>query len=231
MIDPKNRVAMVSGASRGIGRKVVERLLESGFRVSAGVRDPRGLVAGERLHVQRYDAESALSAQDWVAACVERFGRLDALVNVAGISSPFQVEDEDETALDQLWAVNVKGPLRLIRYAMPHLRRAGEGRVVNLASLSGKRVRNANAGYAMSKFSLVALTHSVRHAGWEDGVRATALCPGFVMSDMTMNVTKMPREQMTDPADVAVLVETLLLLPRAASVAELLVNCQHEDAL
>ncbi len=219
MIDPKNRVAMVSGASRGIGRKVVERLLESGFRVSAGVRDPRGLMAGERLHVQRYDAES------------ERFGRLDALVNVAGISSPFQVEDEDETALDQLWAVNVKGPLRLIRYAMPHLRRAGEGRVVNLASLSGKRVRNANAGYAMSKFSLVALTHSVRHAGWEDGVRATALCPGFVMSDMTMNVTKKPREQMTDPADVAVLVETLLLLPRAASVAELLVNCQHEDAL
>ena len=231
MIDPKGRVAMVSGAARGIGRHVVERLLASGFHVSAGVRDPRGLTETAQLHLQRYDAESPASPKDWVGACLARFGRIDALVNIAGINASFQVEDEDETALDQLWAVNVKAPLRLIRHAMPHLRRAGEGRVVNLASLSGKRVRNANAGYAMSKFALIGLTHAVRHAGWDDGVRATALCPGFVISDMTRNVTKIPREQMTNPADLAVLVETLLLLPRTASVAELLVNCQHEDAL
>jgi NAD(P)-dependent dehydrogenase (short-subunit alcohol dehydrogenase family) len=231
MLDPVNRVALVSGASRGIGRKVVERLLASGFQVSAGLRDTSVLEPHERLHVQRYDAASAVSAKDWVAACLERFGRLDALVNVAGINPVFQVEDEDETALDQLWAVNVKGPLRLIRASLPHLRKAGNGRVVNIASLSGKRLRNANAGYAMSKFALVALTHAVRHAGWDDGVRATALCPGFVISDMTMKVTKVPRAEMTDPADLAVLVEMLLLLPATASIAELLVNCQHEDAL
>jgi NAD(P)-dependent dehydrogenase (short-subunit alcohol dehydrogenase family) len=231
MLVPSGRVAMVSGASRGIGRKVVERLLASGFHVSAGLRDPRVLPAAERLDAQPYDADDPASPRDWVAACIARFGRIDALVNVAGINNAFQVEDEDESALDALWAINVKAPLRLIRHALPHLRRAGEGRVVNLASLSGKRVRNANAGYAMSKFALVALTHAVRHAGWDDGVRATALCPGFVMSDMTMKVTKIPRHGMTDPADVAVLVETLLLLPRTASIAELLVNCQHEDAL
>ncbi len=231
MLEPNNRVVMVSGASRGIGRTVVERLLKAGFQVSAGVREPRGLVAGDRLHLHRYDAESIESARNWVAACVARFARLDGLVNVAGINAGFGVEDEDETALDQLWAVNVKGPLRLIRFAMPHLRTSGDGRVVNVASLSGKRVRNANAGYAMSKFALVALTHAVRHAGWDDGVRATALCPGFVASDMTTHVTKVPRERMTDPADLAALVEMLLSLPRTASVAELLVNCQHEDAL
>ena len=231
MLDPTNRVALVSGASRGIGRKVVERLLASGFQVSAGLRDTSVLPPHERLHAQHYDAASASSATDWVAACVARFGRLDALVNVAGINTAYQIEEEDETALDQLWAINVKGPLRLIRASLPHLRKAGNGRVVNVASLSGKRVRNANAGYAMSKFALVALTHAVRHAGWDDGIRATALCPGFVISDMTMKVTKFPRAQMTDPADLAELVEMLLLLPATAAIAELLVNCQHEDML
>jgi NAD(P)-dependent dehydrogenase (short-subunit alcohol dehydrogenase family) len=92
-------------------------------------------------------------------------------------------------------------------------------------------VRNSNVGYAMSKFALVALTHAVRQAGWADGVRATALCPGFVATDMTAHVTKMPRERMTEPGDVALLVDTVLRLGNTASVAELLVNCQLEDTL
>jgi NAD(P)-dependent dehydrogenase (short-subunit alcohol dehydrogenase family) len=222
---------MVSGASRGIGRRVMERLLASGFCVSAGVRDPRGLPGQERLLVHRYEAESLEAARDWVAATAARFGRIDALVNAAGINPMARISDADETALDRTWAVNVKGPLRLIRLAMPHLVASGSGRVVNIASLSGKRVANENIGYAMSKFALVALTHEVRREGWEHGVRATALCPGFVATDMSAAMTRMPREQMTDPADVAVLAETLLLLPNNAVMAELLVNCRLEPML
>ncbi|MBN8891006.1 MAG: short-chain dehydrogenase [Rhodospirillales bacterium 70-18] len=233
MLDPKGRVAMVSGAARGIGRCIVERLLESGFRVSAGVRaSAQGLVESDRLMLHRYEAESLDSARGWVDATVARFGKLDALVNAAGISAPrAKLEDEDETALDRMFAVNVKGPLRLIRLAMPHLRAGGTGRVVNVASLSGKRVANENVGYAISKFALVALTAEVRRQGWPHGVRATALCPGFVATDMTMHVTALPREQMTDAADLAVLAETVMLLPNNASVAELLVNCRHEAML
>ncbi|MCW3473048.1 SDR family NAD(P)-dependent oxidoreductase [Limobrevibacterium gyesilva] len=231
MLDPNGRVVMVSGAARGIGRHVVERLVAAGFQVSAGVRSARGLTEGGRLMLHPYEAESLEAARDWVAATVSRFGRLDGLVNAAGINPAFAVIDEDETALDRMWAVNVKGPLRLIRFALPHLKASGTGRVINVASLSGKRVRNANVGYAMSKFAVVALTHGVRHDGWDQGVRATALCPGFVATDMTAAVTKVSRTQMTDPADLAVLVEMLLRLPNNASVAELLVNCQHEDTL
>jgi len=230
MLEADGRVAMVSGASRGIGRRVMERLLVSGFCVSVGVRDPRSVAAHERLLVCRYDAESVEAAREWVAATAARFGRIDALVNAAGINPMARISDDDETALDRTWAVNVKGPLRLIRSAMPHLQVSGTGRVVNIASLSGKRVANENIGYAMSKFSLIALTHAVRREGWEHGVRATALCPGFVATDMSM-AAKMPREQMTDAADVAVLAETLLLLPNNAVVAELLVNCRLEFML
>jgi NAD(P)-dependent dehydrogenase (short-subunit alcohol dehydrogenase family) len=225
-----DRVVMVSGASRGIGRAVVERLLDSGFRVAAGVRDARGLKGADRLLVQRYDAESVESAKAFVAATLDKFGALHGLVNAAGINPKFLVTDEDETALDQLLSVNVKGPLRLSRAALPHLRACGTGRIVNVASLSGKRVANPSAGYAMSKFALVALTHAIRREAWDDGVRATALCPGFVETDMTVGAN-FPRESMSKPGDLAVLTEMLLLLPNTAVVAELLVNCRLETVI
>jgi NAD(P)-dependent dehydrogenase (short-subunit alcohol dehydrogenase family) len=232
MLDARGRVAMVSGASRGIGRRIAEKLRASGFLVSAGVRDPRAVTGGDGLLVSRYDAERAEDASTWVAATVEMFGRVDALVNAAGISVPrTRLDEADETGLDAMWRVNVKGPLRLIRAALPHLRASGTGRVVNIASLSGKRVANENFGYAMSKFALVALTQAVRREGWDDGVRATALCPGFVATDMTAYVTTAPREKMTDAGDIAVLAEMLLLLPNTATIGELLVNWRLEPML
>ncbi len=231
MLDPKGRVVMVSGAARGIGRAVVERLLAAGCRVSAGVRQARGLAESADLLVHRYDAESVDSAAAWVDATVARFGRLDGLVNAAGINPVAEIGNPDESALDSMWLVNVKGPLRLIRLTLPHLAASGHGRVVNVASMSGKRVRNSNVGYAMTKFALVALTHAVRREGWDAGIRATALCPSFVDTDMTAAVTKVPREQMTSPTDLAELVATVLHLPAHAVVAELLVNCRHEDML
>ena len=231
MLDPKDRVVMLSGAARGIGRAVLERLLASGCRVSAGVRDARGLEGSDRLLLHRYDAESLESAEAWLGATLARFGALHALVNAAGINARARLDDPDETGLDALWRVNVKGPMRLIRLALPALRACGEGRVVNVSSLSGKRVKNENIGYAMSKFALTALTHAVRQQGWEDGVRATALCPGFVATDMTADVSIWPRARMTQAEDLAVLVETMILLPNNATVAELLVNCRIEDTL
>ena len=230
MLDPAGRVVMVSGAARGIGRAVVERLLADGFSVSAGVR-ASSLESGDRLMVHRYDAESLDSAEAWRDATLARFGSLHGLVNAAGVSLPgATLADADEDALDAMWLVNVKAPLRLIRLALPALQQGGDGRVVNVSSLSGKRVANANVGYAMSKFALTALTHAVRREGWDHGVRATAICPGFVATDMTAAVTAVPRASMTDPADVAALISMALLLPGTANVAEMLVNCRLESS-
>jgi NAD(P)-dependent dehydrogenase (short-subunit alcohol dehydrogenase family) len=230
MLDPTDRVVMVSGAARGIGRAVVERLLADGFRVSAGVRSST-LQPSERLMVHRYDAESFEGAQAWRDATLARFGSVHGLVNAAGVSLPnATLADVDEGPLDAMWLVNVKAPLRLIRLLMPALKQGGDGRVVNVSSLSGKRVANANIGYAMSKFALVALTHAVRRDGWEQGVRATAMCPGFVATDMTVNATAVPRASMSNPADVAALIAMALLLPGTANVAEMLINCRLETS-
>jgi NAD(P)-dependent dehydrogenase (short-subunit alcohol dehydrogenase family) len=162
---------------------------------------------------------------------VARHGRIDALVNAAGVNPRGAMLDADEAPFDRMWDINAKGPMRAIRAAWPHLVASGAGRVINVASLSGKRVRNDNLGYAMSKFAVMALTQEVRRLGWEHGIRATALCPGFVDTDMTAHVTKLPRSEMTRPEDLAALVEAVLHLPNTASVAELLVNCRHEDTL
>jgi NAD(P)-dependent dehydrogenase (short-subunit alcohol dehydrogenase family) len=229
MLKPDGRVVMVSGASRGIGRAIVERLVTSGFTISAGLRDPHALPSDERLSVHRYEAEEPGSAEAWVEGTAARWGRIDGLVNAAGIHKVVRVFDGSEDELDEMWRVNVKGPWRLTRAAAPNLAASGHGRVVNLASSAGKRVP-ANVGYAMSKFAVVALTHGIRREGWESGIRATAICPGLVATDMA-SVFSLPPEEMSQPADIAALVETMLCVPNNAAVSELVVHCQFEPML
>jgi NAD(P)-dependent dehydrogenase (short-subunit alcohol dehydrogenase family) len=114
---------------------------------------------------------------------------------------------------------------------MPHLEASGVGRVVNIASLSAKRVLGLNAGYQMSKHAMLALTHATRRAGWEKGVRATAVCPGFVNTDLVTGITDVPREEMTQPHDLARLVVSILSLPNTAAVSEVVVNYRYEPML
>jgi len=236
MLEPKGRVVMISGANRGIGLAVAQALLGKGYSVSLGARDPKKLdklldKMSDRALAHAYDAAQPGSDEAWVAATAKRFGRIDGLVNNAGIAPVAQVEDADDANLDALWAVNVKAPMRMIRLALPHLRKAGAGRIVNISSLSGKRVKNENAGYAMSKFALMALTHATRRIAWDDGVRVTAVCPSFVATDLTAGVTKVSRAEMIDPGDLAEVVAMALALPNTAAIAELLVNCRLEDTL
>jgi NAD(P)-dependent dehydrogenase (short-subunit alcohol dehydrogenase family) len=137
----------------------------------------------------------------------------------------------DDGDLDDLIQVNVKSPLRLVRAAWPHLVASGHGRVVTIASLSGKRVKSAKSGlYAISKFAALAMTHAIRHAGWDEGVRATAVCPGFVATDMAAGLANRPPEAMTQPQDVARIVAFLLDLPDTASITEIPINSTLEDS-
>lgn len=228
-------VAMISGASRGIGLAIAHELKQAGMSLSLGIRRPGDfadpLASDDDVLAHGYEARDRGAAGSWVDATMARFGRIDVLVNNAGISRFVGLEEGDEDDLDDLFAVNVTAPFRLIRAALPHLKASGRGRVINVASLSGKRVMGLNAGYQMSKHAVVALTHAVRRIGWEHGIRATALCPGFVDTDLTVHVTDVARDQMTAPEDLARLVATVVALPNTAAVAELLVNCRYEHML
>jgi len=234
-----SRVAMISGANRGIGQEVAIELARRGFRLSLGVREPNKLsrdASGlETAFAFAYEAQKRDAGQEWVKATMAEFGRIDVVVSNAGICPYVDLEegidgnDTADNALDDVLEINVKAPFRLIRAAMPHLRVSGKGRVIQLASLSGKRVRNGNVGYQMSKHAVIALNHAVRRAGWKDGVRGTAICPGYVNTDMAASSADIPGDAMTQPADLAVLIANTIDMPNTASVAEILVNCRHED--
>ena len=224
------RVALVSGGNRGIGAAIVQALVEHGWDVSVGIRRPRSLP--NAAQVQRYDAQDRTSEAAWVAAAVERFGRIDAIIANAGIMIPKTVIEAEDEDLDALLEVNVKSPLRLIRAAWPQLVASGRGRVVTIVSLSGLRVKTPRSGlYSVSKFAALALTHAVRQTGWDDGIRAVAVCPGFVVSDMSAAVTDRAPETMTQPDDLARIVAFVLDLPNRASIATLPINSTLEESL
>lgn len=243
-------VAMISGANRGIGEAIAAGLHADGWMLSLGARDTAALEAsaakyrtdtardgdhtgtagggGPAVTLHRYDATEDGAAERWTAETIAAHGRIDCLVNNAGIAHPDAFEELTEDTLDEMWEVNAKGPFRMIRATLPHLRRSGEGRIVNVISMSGKRVRGTFApGYAMSKHAAMALHHSVRHLAFPDGIRCTAVCPGYVQTDMTSGFGVDP-SIMIQADDLAQALATILRLPNTASVAELLVTTEPE---
>ncbi len=255
MRDITGSVAMISGANRGIGAAIAAALHADGWSLSLGARDVSSLEAsaaryrtdvtggggreersdaagpsGERppVTLHRYDADDAGAAERWTSETIEAHGRIDCLVNNAGVAYPDDFEELTEDMLDEMWEVNAKGPFRMIRATLDHLRGSGEGRIVNVISMSGKRVRGTFApGYAMSKHAAMALHHSVRHLTFPDGIRCTAVCPGYVQTDMTAEFGVDP-SIMIQAADLAHTLATILRLPNTASVAELLVTTEPE---
>lgn len=234
------RVVMISGGARGIGKAIVRQLLDNGYCVSMGVRSPgeAAKVFGQddpsRLLIHRFDALLPETAADWVEKTIARFGKIDALVNNAGIWRALDFASGDESVLDEIWAVNVKAPFRLIKLALPWLRRSGRGRIINIGSTDGKRYRNTDTSiaYSVSKSALITLTHAARHAGWEDGIRVTAICPGGVKTDLLDGVPgASPSADLLEPETVAETVLFLLGLPNTASIAELIVNTRLEPTM
>jgi NAD(P)-dependent dehydrogenase (short-subunit alcohol dehydrogenase family) len=235
LLRPEGRVVALSGASRGLGAAIAQRLHAEGYTLALGQRDPaatRRRLGEDRISHHRYDAAEPASAEAWIDAVLARHGRLDALVNNAGILRRVTWEEGGEAELDELWTVNVKAPFRAMRRALPHLRAAGHGRVVNIASTDGKRIRDASVsiGYAMTKHALVALSQAAKMAGWEEGVRVTALCPGAIDTDLLAGLPGVSATRLS-PATVAEIVALLLRLPDTATIAELVVNTRLEHTL
>jgi NAD(P)-dependent dehydrogenase (short-subunit alcohol dehydrogenase family) len=229
-----SRTILISGASRGIGLAIAERLLADGHRLSLGVRNPAALqgTALDHPHVllQPYNAEDPAAAEAWVAASVSHFGAIDSVVHSAGVFSrvPLLFERGQEQKIQQLWDVNVMGPWWLTRAAWPQLAAHGSGRIVVLVSMSGKRSKGRLAGYTASKFALMGLCQTMRNEGWEQGIRVTAICPSWVNTDMAAAVNAMPKEAMSQPGDIASLTAQLLELPNSCVPFELAVSCNLE---
>jgi NAD(P)-dependent dehydrogenase (short-subunit alcohol dehydrogenase family) len=186
-------VALVTGASRGLGFALARELVASGSRVALVARDPAALErargrlcaagpadAAERIVVVAADVGVRDQARAAIETVLARFGRLDLLLNNAGtIDFGSAAETPDEVYAAAL-RVHFWGPLTLMRAALPAMRRQGGGGIVNVAAIEGLVGVPRLAATAASKFALVGLTESVRAEWAADGVRVTLICPGFI---------------------------------------------------
>ena len=211
--------ALVTGGSSGIGLAIARMLAEEGYALTlAGRKLERLEVAREGLDAAIVSADVSVEADcdRLVAEHVELHGGLDVLVNSAGVGIAGTTGDTSTKAWDLPRAVNLRGAFLVTRAALPHLR-ATKGYVVNLASIAGTIPTPGLAAYGASKAALIALTRSLDREEADAGVRATALCPGFVDTPMT-TWAGIPGDEMIAPEDCAEIVRALLRLSPFARV-------------
>jgi len=175
------RRALVTGAASGIGRAIAERLVADGWSVLAVDLQPDPDGPGEPFAA---DLATRAGNRAAVAAAAERFGGIDAVVANAGFQHVSPVEDFDEDRWDALLAVLLTSPFLLARYAWPQLKESGEGRILVVASVHGLVASPFKAGYVAAKHGAVGLVKSLALEGAADGIRAVALCPGFVRTPL-----------------------------------------------
>jgi 3-oxoacyl-[acyl-carrier protein] reductase len=211
--------ALVTGGSSGIGLAIARALAEDGYELTLAARNVTRLDAAAAelgATVVSADVSSEDDCVRLVVAHAKAHDGLDVLVNSAGVGFAGTVGDTTTKRFDLQLAVNLRGAFLVTREALPLLR-ASRGYVVNLASIAGTIPTPGLSSYGAAKAALIALTRSLDREEADNGVRATALCPGFVDTPMT-GWTGLDRERMIQPEDCAELVRALLRLSPYARV-------------
>jgi NAD(P)-dependent dehydrogenase (short-subunit alcohol dehydrogenase family) len=181
----EGKVALVTGASRGIGAAVAHMLDKRGVKLGLASRSGDDL--GLDAVAQPCDVRELEQLESIVAATVERFGRLDILVANAGVGAYGPFLDLSREHLDEMIDVNLKGTLYAVRAALPHLVESGQADIVTVASEAGRRGLPFEATYCASKFGQVGFTRALDHELREHGVRCTNVCPGGVATDFALD--------------------------------------------
>lgn len=193
------KVAIVTGAADGMGRAIVERFAAEGAKVVATDVDAARLVAAHdgNPSVATIGVDiTAVDAPDRIVGlAIDRFGRLDILVNAAGIFAVSPLDDMARADWDRMMDVNLNAPFRLCQRALPELKSAGAGRIVNIASTSAHRARAGTGCYTISKHALAGLTISLAVEFAKFGITANSIDPGTILTGITRahleNTTRM----------------------------------------
>jgi NADP-dependent 3-hydroxy acid dehydrogenase YdfG len=219
----EGKAALVTGASRGIGRAVAQMLAAAGVGLGLASRsgDDLGL---DNVVARPCDVRNPADLEAIVGETVDRFGRLDILVANAGVGAYGPFLELSPEHLEEMIDVNVKGTLYAVRAALPHLLESGEADLVTIASEAGRRGLPLEAVYCASKFAQVGFTRAMDHELRERGVRCTNICPGGVATDFAMGRGRTPEMPeltgMMSAEDVAEVVLFALTRPRTHRILE-----------
>jgi NAD(P)-dependent dehydrogenase (short-subunit alcohol dehydrogenase family) len=229
-----DRAALITGGSSGIGLAIARMLGEEGYGLTLSARRPDKLdAAAEGLRGDGFDVLSVAAnvtdedaIKDVVARHRERWGRLDVLINNAGLGIGGAVADTETKKLDLQLDVNLRAVYLVARESIPMLKEAGaehgKALMVNTASIAGKHGQAFLPAYSATKFGVVGLSQALHRELMGDGVQVTALCPAFVATPMTDWVEgQVPKDEMIQPEDIAESVRFLLKVSPACIVPEI----------
>ena len=217
------RAALITGGSSGIGLAIARALGQDGYSITISARRPDKLsAAAEELRSDGLDVHEVaanMTDEDEIKRVVaehrDRRGRLDVLINNAGIGIGATVADTETKKLDLQLDVNLRAVYLVAREAIPMLKEAGaehgKALIVNTASIAGKSGQGFLSAYSATKFGVVGLSQAMHKELSADGIQVTALCPGFVATPMTDWIEgQVPKEEMIQPEDIAESVRFLL---------------------
>ena len=217
----KGKVALITGASRGIGRAIAHKFAAEGAAIAFThlASDEQGealatelRALGRQVHVYRSDAADFAAVAALLQAVVREFGQLDVLVNNAGITCDKLLLRMDEQAWDRVLAVNLKSCFNTIKAATPTFLKQRSGAIINISSVVGLKGNAGQANYAASKAGIIGLTKSVALELGPKNIRANAIAPGFIATAMTQGVPAaavqdwqkaIPLQRVGRPEDVA----------------------------
>jgi 3-oxoacyl-[acyl-carrier protein] reductase len=237
------KVAIVTGASRGIGACVAAGLAEDGYVVALAARSKQSLdeVAARIKNASTKGSDSspeiltfALDVQDhaaveaMVSSVVASAGRIDVLFNNAGSGQQGSIDLAHEE-FDRVLSVNLKGAFNFLKAVVPVMKNQGEGTIINVASRAGKIGFLNSGAYSASKFGLVGLSESLYRELCPLGIKVSTLCPSWVDTEMTKDAP-VPHDEMLVPDDLLKTVRWLLSLSPAAVVKDLIIECKMHIA-
>ena len=231
----KDKIVFVTGASRGIGKAIALEMAQNGADVAicyssdgeaaeAVCTEIRAL--GRDAQAYRYDVSDYQQCSDTVKAAIAHFGKLDVLVNNAGITKDNLLLMMKEEEFDRVIATNLKGAFNMMKHAGAHFLKRKKGTIINIASVSGMMGNVGQANYAAAKAGLIGLTKTAARELAARGITCNAIAPGFITTDMTQQLTDkqrvaiigtIPLKRMGQPEDIAHLA-VFLASPLAAYI-------------
>jgi 3-oxoacyl-[acyl-carrier protein] reductase len=235
----ENKVALITGASRGIGREVALGLANDGFNVVLVARSADSLnkvldeinrqdnkTPGVSHSIHSIDVTDIQQVERIVRETTEKYGRIDLLINNAGLYLKGST-DLSTPEFERMIKVNLVGPFVFMRQTIPVMKKQKEGYIINISSRAGKVGFAGDGGYVASKFGLVGLSESVYRELSTFGIRVTAICPGWTDTEMAQEAgTPLAGSEMIQPSDILQTIRWLLRLSSSARVREVVLECK-----
>jgi len=224
VLEKDKEVIVVTGATRGIGYTIAKELEKENVVISIGRKKHRGKVPGTFI---RCDVTIKEDVSSCIKEIIEKFGRVDVLINCAGVMLYNELTKVTEKEFDESFNINVKGTFLMCRDVLPHMRKKRKGYIINMSSVRGVTSAPNKGIYSATKFAVRALTETILLENMEYNIKATSICPGIVWTESTKEKLKMEgltKKDVLEEQDIVKTINYLLSLSPKAYIREIVIG-------